>query len=73
MADLERGGLVSRERSHGPYELVLPRQTRALMEQAKALAEELLALQYAQARADTQEFRKAGMRGGHLRDQKQGR
>lgn len=68
MGDLEGEGVVIRARSHGPYDLVLPEQTRALITSAKQLAADLLALRNDEAQKDLKVFRKAGLAGGHLRD-----
>jgi DNA-binding HxlR family transcriptional regulator len=68
MADLENAGLVVRERSHGPYHLVLPQQTRELMEGAMVLAANALERRYATAAQELSEFRAAGPRGDRLRD-----
>ncbi len=68
LRELELAGLVARERAHGAYHVIHPRQTRALIESAAQLADELAAAHSEAATRNVRAVRKAGLKGGHLRD-----
>jgi len=72
LRELEGAGIVGRERAHGAYRVLHPRQTRALIEAAAGLADELAARHSATATRNARDIRKAGLSGGHLRDEEQG-
>lgn len=67
MKRLEQLGLVERERSHGPYELTFPDETRDTLERVTNLAAAGLARRAEGAKRRADAFRKAGMRGDRLR------
>jgi DNA-binding HxlR family transcriptional regulator len=62
MRALEDAALVVRARSHGPYVLLLPERTRALLQAAADLASDLSQARYEVDSARAREIRKRGMR-----------
>jgi len=63
MGELTAAGLVSRDKSHGPYELTFRKRTWAILQAASDLGEEISS---AQAQVDAEhnrERRKRGMQG----------
>lgn len=72
MGELEGIGLVTRDRSHGPYRLTLPAETRHFIQGAADLARLGLRSRLDEAEAHARGLRKAGLSGGHLRDRAEG-
>ena len=68
MSELEALGLVSRDRSHGPYMLAHSARVRTLLEAVADLAVCLTQTRADTAAAHARELRKAGLAGGRLRD-----
>jgi DNA-binding HxlR family transcriptional regulator len=68
MVSLELLGVIERPSSHAPYSIVRPDQTRALLEAANDLSEEMHAHTAEKAGRHKRERRKAALSGGHQRD-----
>lgn len=68
MAHLEALGIAAREHRHGPYSLSFPERTRDLLEACADLTAYLLAARAEEAQRHAKSLRKAGMKGGRLRD-----
>jgi DNA-binding HxlR family transcriptional regulator len=62
MRVLEDAAMVVRERSHGPYELIRPERTRAVLQAAADLAADLSAARQEVDAERARSVRKSGMR-----------
>jgi DNA-binding HxlR family transcriptional regulator len=68
MGELETLGLVVRDRAHAPYRLRHAPETRTFVQITADLAKLGMRSRYEESDAHSRDVRKAGLKGGHLRD-----
>jgi DNA-binding IclR family transcriptional regulator len=66
MAEIEKGGLVTRASPHAPYDLAFPTQVHRVLELGADLASEVADRKATGAKSHKDERRKRGMRGSAL-------
>jgi len=69
MKEVEDAGLVKRESSHAPYDVLFPSQVRELLTRGAELARDASKRQAEEDDEYAKELRKGGLRGGTLLDQ----